>query len=321
VILRTALDRLDAATTGSRAAPTRVGFFAAVLPAFLAAFFVAGCDGLGSSGAPPAVVLEAYYISGENLGAVRLSRTASIDGVYDLQTLAVRDAAVRVELFASDGSVEEVFDYEYAYGSVYQATDGDAVAQPGSTYRVIAELADGEVVSAETTVPGAFEIRRISATSVEYQSAEQLEFDVTRSFVAGRQAIFVFSTEAGDPRAEMLTPLYAEIVGDDIEQVRITESPPVNEENYDVNGDGTLTIRLPWLAVAFYGPNEVIASSIDDNLYDFLRSQFVQQGGSTFAPGEIPNVIEHVEGGTGIFGSLSRVSAQVEIRRETDGDP
>jgi hypothetical protein len=224
-------------------------------------------------------------------------------------------------MLAADGSIEEVFDYEYVHGPVYQPTDDAATVQPGRTYRLIAELPDDGVVSARTTVPGAFEIRRISATTVEYQSDEQLEFDVTRSFVAGRQAIFVFSLEAGDPRAEMLTPLYAEIVDDDVDQVRITESPPVNEQNYDINDDGTLTIRVPWLAVAFYGPNEVIANSIDDNLYDFLRSQFVQQGGSTFAPGEIPNVIEHVEGGTGVFGSLSRVSAQVEIRREADGGP
>src|SRR5690606_15170942 len=242
---------------------------------------------------------ESYFIAGESLGVVRLSRTASIDDVYDPQALAVQDASVRVELLASqDGSIEEVYAYQHVFGTVYQPTNPNPTVLPGRAYRLVAGLTDGTTVSAQTTVPGAFEIRRVSATSVVYQSDEQLEVDVTRSHVEGRQAIFVFSMESHDPRVEMLTPLYAETVGDDVEQVRITESPPINELNYDANEDGTLTIRLAWIAVAFYGANDVIASSIDDNLYDFLRSQFVQQGGSTFAPGEIPNVIEHVEGGT-----------------------
>ncbi|MCH8961449.1 MAG: hypothetical protein IH820_09040 [Bacteroidetes bacterium] len=32
------------------------------------------------------------------------------------------------------------------------------------------------------------------------------------------------------------------------------------------NPDGTLTIRYPWLAVIFYGPNRIFANAIDDNL-------------------------------------------------------
>ena len=56
------------------------------------------------------------------------------------------------------------------------------------------------------------------------------------------------------------------------------------------------------------------ASAVDDNLFDFIRSQSVQQGGSTLAPGEIPNVLDHIEGGTGIFGSLARVSHETFVR-------
>lgn len=290
----------------------------AVLVAVGAVALFMGCDGLGTLTSPPAVVLESYYIAGESLGSVRLTRTASADEVYDQENLIVFDATVRAELLSDvDGSVEEVFAYAHDFGPFYRPVDLNARVLPGRTYRMVAELSDGHTVSAQTTVPGAFEIRRVSTRSLEYQSDEQLEVDVTRSHVEGRQAIFVFSVESLNPRADALTPLYAEIVGDDdIDQVRITESPPINELNYDVNDDGTLTIRLAWIAVAFYGPNEIIASSIDDNMYDFLRSQLVQQGGSTFAPGEIPNVIDHVEGGAGLFGSLSRVRTEVEILRE-----
>jgi hypothetical protein len=95
--------------------------------------------------------------------------------------------------------------------------------------------------------------------------------------------------------------------------LRITNSPIINEGNYDINQDGTLTIRLPWIAVAFFGENRLTASALDDNLYDFIRTQTVQQGGSTLSPGEIPNVIERIEGGTGVFGSFARSSYVVRI--------
>ena len=99
------------------------------------------------------------------------------------------------------------------------------------------------------------------------------------------------------------------------EDLRITESPIINEGNYEINENGTITVKLPWLAVAFFGPNRLTANALDDNMFDFIRSQTVQQGGSTLAPGEIPNVIDRVEGGTGIFGSLARSSYEVLITR------
>ena len=88
-----------------------------------------------------------------------------------------------------------------------------------------------------------------------------------------------------------------------------------NEDNYDVNPDGTLTIRYPWLGITFYGPNRLIANALDDNLYDFIRSQSVQQGGSTFAPGEIPNPLARVNGAHGVFGSYARVSFDLFVIR------
>ena len=58
-----------------------------------------------------------------------------------------------------------------------------------------------------------------------------------------------------------------------------------------------------------------MANAIDDNLYDFVRSQIIQQGGSTFAPGEIPNILERVNGAHGVFGSYARVSFDLFVKR------
>ena len=101
-----------------------------------------------------------------------------------------------------------------------------------------------------------------------------------------------------------------------LEDVLVVESPPINEGNYEIQSDNTIDVKLPWLAVAFYGPTRTYISAIDQNLYDFIRSQDVQQGGSTLAPGEIPNVINRVDGATGLFGSYARVEQETLIREK-----
>ncbi|HYE57643.1 MAG TPA: DUF4249 domain-containing protein, partial [Rhodothermales bacterium] len=100
-----------------------------------------------------------------------------------------------------------------------------------------------------------------------------------------------------------------------LDDLRLSSSPLLNEANYERNPDGTLTIRLPWIAVVFYGPNRLTVSAVDDNLNDFLRSANVQQGGGTSSPGEILNILDHVENGTGVFGSYARVSRDVFVAR------
>jgi hypothetical protein len=54
---------------------------------------------------------------------------------------------------------------------------------------------------------------------------------------------------------------------------------------------------------------------VDDNIFDFVRSHTVQQGGSTLSPGEIPNVLDRVEGGTGIFGSSAQITYETFVKR------
>jgi hypothetical protein len=67
--------------------------------------------------------------------------------------------------------------------------------------------------------------------------------------------------------------------------------------------------------VAFYEDNLIVANTIDDNVYDFIRSQETQLGGSTLSPGEIQNVIYNIEGGIGVFGALASDTVQVYIKR------
>ncbi len=200
---------------------------------------------------------------------------------------------------------------------------------PLRRYRLVAEVPGTGTVRAETLTPGDFTLLNASADTLVYQGPERLTYRVTRSAYPGRNAIFLFTTESllTPPTIRDAVPFVRSFLDRDndgqidpgnrdftIDDLRIGSSPLLNEANYDVNADGSLFIRLPWIAIAFLGPNRIAVNAVDTNLNDFLRSADVQQGGGTSSPGEILNILDHVENGTGVFGSYARVSADVFIR-------
>ncbi len=120
---------------------------------------------------------------------------------------------------------------------------------------------------------------------------------------------------------ENLTPFYAQLLEDsdtpeeDLFLFSNNSSGILNEGNFEPNDDGSITIQYPWVGIAFFGENQIVANTIDDNVYDFVRSQQVQLGGSTLSPGEIQNVIYHIDGGIGVFGSLASDTVKTTVRR------
>lgn len=285
-----------------------------------------GCDAIGpGEEVERQYVVEAYLVAGEALPPVRLSRTAPVDESYVYDTLAVREADVVLELLDEEGAPAERYSYYEKSDTtgVYKPRNNERV-RPLHTYRLEVTIPGAsEPITATTTVPDTFSVVQTSADTVVYQSEEQFAFTLTPSRYPGRdQSFYIFSTEALMPEEENLTPLLREVIEgaeEDLspDDLRVTSSPILNEESYTRNDDGTVTIRLPWVAVAFFGPNRSTTNAVDDNLYDFVRTQNAQQGGG-FTPGTIPNVIEHVEGGTGVFGSLARQSYGVFIARPSD---
>jgi hypothetical protein len=283
---------------------------------------ILACDTTSVSEFEPQVVVEAYIVAGEPLRQVRVTRTVSVDELYDPVLAALNDAEVEISLLDQSGAVEDTYPFVLSADPGVYVPLQSATVLPLREYRlqVRTPLAP-EPVTSETTVPGLFEVIEISADSLTYQGDEQFEVRLTRSTYPGRQSIFVFSTESLDPTVENLTPLYREIaVGDDdsidpadLQEFLVNESPPFNEGNYTPNPDGTLTIQYPWIALAFYGPNRIIANALDDNLFDYLRSQSIQQQPSTLSPGTIPNIIDRVEGGTGVFGSFARSVTEIYV--------
>jgi len=284
-----------------------------------------GCDTTATQ-PEPQVVVEAYLQAEAPLPPIRLSRTADVNAAYNPTANAVRDAAVAVDRLAPDSSAIQTVPYtgHDSIPGLYIPAD-DALVRPQSTYRLRATTSDGTELTSTTTVPEAIELVRTENDTAEYQSDRQPaltirpgETDVARQ----SQSVFTFTTTSlldfenapDDTLRAALTPFYADgfDAGEDsLRSLRVTSSGLLNEGNFDRNEDGTITVELPWLAVAFLGPNEVAVNVVDGNYYDLLRSQNVQREG--LAPGEIPNVIEHVQGGTGIFGSYARAANHVFV--------
>ncbi len=293
----------------------------ALLILLLGSVLLAACDLVEDTPFREEVVVESYQVAARPLQPVRLSRTAGIDDPYDAEAQAIVDATVWVHLLAEDGGIERSYEYVHQDRGEYVPVSTSSIGvaafvQPLRRYRLEAEVPGFGTVTATTVVPDTFRLVGVNSTRIAYQGPEPFEARVTRSQYPGRQNVFIFVTEARDPAIEQLTPFWREIFDEeenDIEEFRRTRSPIINEANYDVNPDGTITVRLPWIAVRFYGLTVTAINAIDDNLYDFIRSLDVQQGGSTLGPGEIPAVLDHVENGTGIFGSYATVSAQIEI--------
>lgn len=308
--------------------PVRSRIAALFVAVFAAALLTAGCD-TTSTTPESQVVVEAYLQAEEPLDPIRLTRSVTVSSAYDPASAAVRDADVVVRRLGAGGAPVETYDTEERRPGVY-APAGSVHIRPETTYQLVATTDEGAEITATTTVPDTVEVVRVENRQAEYQGANQPALTVTAPRSAREeQSVLVLTTTSlldfeDTPAKELraqLTPPYSRNYDpeeDSLSTFRVTSSGLLNEENFDRTPDGNLEIRLPWLSVAFFGPNEVAAHVVDDNLFDFIRSQQVQQGGpggGGLAPGEIPNVIEHVKGGTGIFGSYAQARQRVEIQR------
>lgn len=282
---------------------------------------LASCDSVRPVDFEEQAVVEAYLIAGEGLPMIRLSRPVPMGAAYDYDEQALPGAMVHVHRLDEEGNIEATYPFAESArdGGFYRPLPAERV-RPLTRYRLEVLLPGDEgTLEAETLVPGSFDLIAASHDTIRYQSESQLELTLSSAAYPGRQSIYIFTTQSFEPTFENLTPVYRALVeaGDlDAADLRLGTSGLMNEANFDVISENQVLMRLPWLAVPFYGPSRVNINAIDDNLYDFLRSHSVQQGGSTLPPGEIPNVIDHIDGGKGIFGSYARVWHDLVVLRE-----
>lgn len=315
------IHQLDSENSNS----TPQGFkpFESLFVAICLLLLIASCEVYNQDDYEEYIVLEAYAVANRPLPDVRVSTTLPTGQKYNFLEAGQSGANVRIFLMNEDGGDEEVFTYRRSPETrgVYVAENRTHRILPRRTYRIEVNFNDrSEVLRAQTTIPDAFEILNEVPDTVVYQSSNRLELLISSFIRTQSQSIFIFNTIIQDePKPENLTPFYKGILDDDdsieIEDFYDNDTQPINEGNFDLNPDGTISINYPWIGISFFGNNYVVTNSIDNNLSDLISSQEVQLGGSTLSPGEIPNLHYHVEGGIGIFGSFASDTVETFFKR------
>ncbi len=293
-----------------------------VLGAAVLAGLWSGCDAAGPPEFAEEIVVEGYLEAGQPIGYVTVSRTLPVNQTYDPAMQGVSGAEARIELLENEGSgVEaswELFAPDASSGRYRLREAVDAL--PLRTYRLVVNVPGTGTITSETTVPALFRFTDTQERTFVYDAGEAPLFEITEPFYPGRQSIFLITTVALEADSTNLTP-FADGLGDDLFTLQENVSPPLNGENFDRTPSGGMRIRYPWIGLNFYGLNEMRIQAIDDNVFDFVRSNSVQQGGqggSTLSPGDIPNVLDHVEGGRGLFGSFASASIRFRVLPNPD---
>lgn len=289
---------------------------------FIIGLGIAACNPYEQTDYQEYYVVEAYLVANRTLPHIRLSTTAPVGEFYTFDNSFVTGAQMEVRLLATNGSsIEETVSFSDNGDGIYLPQTAHTVL-PGRTYQLhVIPPGTNEVITGTTLVPGDFEIADNQPDTLVYQGSEQIEVTMTKSEYPGRQTIYIFNMIAQNPVFENFTPVYYDFYDEETETVedyKNNSSGILNEASLTENPDGTITVDYPWIGVAFYGENLVIANAIDDNIYDYLRSESVQLGGSTLSPGEIANVITHIDGGLGVFGSFATDTISTYFARNPD---
>lgn len=286
----------------------------------IGATVLAGCELYEQDEYREYYVVEAYLVAHHPLPDVLLSKTVPIEEEYVYSDASVKEASVEVRMLNADSTINHRYTYASGGEGIYYPTES-ATVQEKQLYQLYVTLPGGDHIEAKTYVPGDFETvnREQLPDQYVYQGDEQIEITTTPSeYHTGRQTYYVFTVNAEEPDSANLTPFYADLVEEQDNSLQIysvNSSGIINESNYSPTQEGHITLKVPWLSIAFYGPNEIVANAIDDNMYNFLRSQETQTGGISLSPGEIQNIHYNINGGIGIFGSMARDKNRFEVLR------
>ncbi len=286
------------------------------------AIITAACDTTSSSDLEFNYVVESVLAAGQSMPPLLLSTTGDLEEEFLFESHAVSGATVSVRVTGPQEDALILYEELDEFKGGYVPVEYDKPVLPLHRYDLeILPEGTPHRITASTVVPDTFSILSTPQAELIYQGSEQLEMRLTRSDYPGRdQSYYIFVTESLDPLESNLVPiaeaLFDDGEGESLEELRVNGSPIVNEDNYDVSDDGSLFLRYPWIGIYFYGANIVHINALDDNLYDFERSRAIQEGGSTFAPGEIPNPLSHVRGAHGVFASYAHVSVRLNVLQQ-----
>lgn len=280
--------------------------------------FAGGCDTVNQQSYQQSYIVEGYLVEGNTLPQILLSTDQEVKQRYEFNQTAVDDAIVTIHHVDSSNSIIESYEYRMTRKGTYSPVN-EHLVKGGKTYRLdisIPQDQNHKIIST-TTVPTGFTIEDVLNDSTQYKGPNLASARCTPSFYKDRQSYYLL-TILNDVDESRLTPLFAELMEDDdeleLEDFAKISSGILNEASMLAFGDGDIRVELPWSAVVFFGESQVVFSTIDDNLYNFVSSQSVQlSDGNHISPGEIYDLKYNIEGGVGIFGSYAADTASVFI--------
>jgi len=275
-------------------------------------------DELFAPGGVGVLVVDALLVVGEPFGDIYLSETVAPDEPFSRENAGVDGATVTVE---GGGTV-----LLYLYGGAgppgrYVPDSLDEVVLPSTTYRFTATLPDGRVMSATTTTPAHIDVSEwvllddagsvLQTLATFEEAADTVYYEPENQLIYPQNILAARVTD--QPTAGYQIGLVSKDVGsrllidadfldeeDLAEFERINSSPPLDYE---------ATLRVPWLAIYYEGRYVLRVVALDRNWFDIVRTDPSLGAGGFGFGGEAGDTstrpIFHVEGGIGVFGSVS----------------
>ena len=278
---------------------------------------LAGCSPYKQDSFQPQYSVQTYLVANDPIPSIRLVKTQPAKG--STSSSEVPDAQVTVSEMNAQGSVTQTIAYRYGGGTSYIPMVSSTVV-PGHTYKLNIDVPSvNQPIQAQCIIPGAFQVKLTGSDTQKYQGGSGFTLLSTQSIYPGRGAYYVIATIAQQPDSSHLTPYFLNKVENDsytpTSSLRKISSRIFNQGDFKTDAQGNLLIQVPWDIFAFYGENQLIIYTLDDNTYDFLRSLDVQYGSTQVTPGQLYNLIYHVNGGIGLFGGLATDTVMVRVTR------
>jgi hypothetical protein len=280
-----------------------------------------GAEELFAPGGENIPVVDAMLVVGKPFPSLYLSRTLPPNQSFSWEKAGITGATVTIE---GGSSIAVYTDFAIPGHYLAETVTGTDEVLPGTTYRLTATLSDGRVLRATTTTPARVSVREWvllndDGTAVEQQLATfeahgdsvyaqpENQLVYPRGLLEARlqptaAAGYQIAVESLDLDSALL--IDADFLDEeDLEDfTRTGQSPPLDTDESN--------LRVPWFALYYEGRYQLRVHAMDRNWFDLARTDPVLGGGGSFGFGgatgdSTERPIFHVDGGIGLFGSMS----------------
>ena len=293
-----------------------MAIFRFLLPCFLLACAAERAPGeLFGPAVEQTLVLDAILLVGHPLPDLFVRRTLGPKQTYSLEQAGVRDAVVLLQ----EGDRDFPYRADPDSAGRYLPPENPPLVAPQTAYTLVVRTASKEA-RATTTTPNRLKLRQavlLDDATLEdkrvlrlFGQGEMNPYAAPENQLNYREGVMELRLEPIDAVAFQLALFNLEtdspslidedfLEEDDIQDFeRQGNSPPLEAVDNRV--------RLPWFAVAFAGRHLFKVYALDQNWYDYARTN--NEGGGFFG-GLIGDNFEepifNIEGGIGLFGSAA----------------